>query len=153
MTQLYVSPVIQSHESKLDEAYELTEDFHLAYQEHDIWVPKFFQYDGASIPPAGYQVIGTPFNPKFMAAAVVHDWLYYTQQFPRDFADGLFHDLLVQSGVPKLKAMIMRESVQTFGGWYWGNDADDDAYLAELKQQVINDGRDPGKYCFPDNVS
>jgi len=150
MTSLKVSPVIQSHQSKLDEAYELTDDFQSQHQEQTIWVPKFFQYDGASIPPAAYQIVGTPFNPRFMKAAVVHDWLYYTQQFSRDVADGIFYDLLIDAGVPKLKAIVMRESVQNFGAWYWDNDEEDDAYLVDLKQKVIDDGRDPAKYHFPE---
>lgn len=150
MTLLLVSPVVNSHQSKLDEAYELTDDFHVQYQNNAIWVPKFFQYDGASIPPAGYQIVGTPFNPRFMIPAVVHDWLYYTQQFSRDVADEIFYELLIEAGVPKLKAIVMRESVQSFGAWYWDNDEEDDAYLAELKQKVIDDGRDPDKYHFPE---
>lgn len=149
MTSLSVSPVIHSHHSKLDEAYELTDDFHSQYQDQDIWVPKFFQYDGASIPPPAYQIIGTPFNPRLMEAAVVHDWLYYTQQFPRATADEIFYELLIKAGVPKLKAILMRESVQGFGAWYWDNDEEDDAYLTELKQKIINDDRDPAKYHFP----
>ncbi|MDW6005423.1 DUF1353 domain-containing protein [Vibrio mangrovi] len=146
MSNLTLFPIVEPHASKLDEAYEVAEDFGVVHQEQAIWVPKFFQYDGASIPSAAYGIIGTPFNPRFMKAAVVHDWLYYTHMLSRSDADQLFYELLRESGVRKIKAVLMREAVEGFGHFYWDNDEDDTEYLSELAGMIQNDGREPSKY-------
>ncbi|WNJ97382.1 DUF1353 domain-containing protein [Vibrio ruber] len=146
MSNLYLFPVTEPHSSKLDEAYEVAEDFGIVNQGISIRVPKFFQYDGASVPSAAYSIIGTPFNPRFMTAAVVHDWLYYTHLLSRSDADQLFYELLRESGVKKIKAILMREAVEAFGHFYWENNEDDLQYLSELKIMIQNDNRLPSEY-------
>lgn len=144
--QLLLCPVINPDKNKLEEAYELTADFGVLYSEQQISVPKFFQYDGASIPNGAHPIIGTPFNPRFMKAAVVHDWIYHTHQISRNEADDLFFQMLIEDQVNEVKAVLMREAVQNFGGWYWNNDQQDLAYLESLSQKIKSDNRDPAKY-------
>jgi len=81
-----------------------------------------------------------------MMAAVFHDWLYHTHQLEKEAADELFYELLRASNVGKVKAIVMREAVENFGGWYWENDKDDRAYLKRLSERIRKDGRDPAKY-------
>ncbi len=146
MKNLYVFPTIETHSNKLEEAYEVAEDFSAEFQGKEIWVPKFFQYDGASIPSAAYHIVGTPFNPRFMKAAVVHDWLYHTHELNRGQADKLFYKMLRDAGVNKVTAILMREAVENFGGWYWDNDDDDIEYKNYLIEKIAHDNRDPKKY-------
>lgn len=146
MQDLYLLPVVKPDKNKLEEAYEVAEDIEATYQGVSVWVPKFFQYDGASIPAIAWQLIGSPFNPRFMVAAVFHDWLYHTHQLDRTATDNLFYDLLRFNHVGSTKATLMRDAVQNFGGWYWNNDKDDQAYLKRLADKIKNDGRDPAKY-------
>ncbi len=146
MKHLYLFPIFETHSNKLDEAYEVAEDFAAEFQGNEIWVPKFFQYDGASVPSAAYHIVGTPFNPRFMKAAVVHDWLYHTHELSRGQADKLFYKMLRESGVNKVTAILMREAVENFGGWYWDNDDDDVQYKKHLFEIITRDGRDPKKY-------
>ncbi|MCO6057266.1 DUF1353 domain-containing protein [Pseudomonas sp. MOB-449] len=146
MESLNLIPIVNPDKNKLDEAYEITVDIEVIYDDESIWVPKFFQYDGASIPSAAWQIIGTPFNPRFMVAAVFHDWLYHTHQIERDSADELLYELLLESGVKKTKATIIREAVKGFGGWYWDNDRDDISYIRRLANKISSDGRMPSKY-------
>jgi hypothetical protein len=146
MPSLLLFPVAKPDMNKFDEAYEVAGDLSIAHYDSVITVPKFFQYDGASIPPAAWQLIGTPFQPRFMTAAVFHDWLYHTHQVGKDDADGLFHDLLRQAGVNKSRAAAMLAAVQLAGGWYWQNDEDDEAYLIRLAERILADGRDPADY-------
>ncbi|KID56194.1 hypothetical protein JF50_18135 [Pseudoalteromonas luteoviolacea] len=146
MDVLNLKPARISHSNKLNNAYELVEDF--AY-EHDCkvhWVPKFFQYDGASIPKVAYYLVGTPFNPRYMQAALVHDWLYHTHELDRAVADHLFYIMLRQSGVRHSTATIMKYAVELFGRWYWHNDAADIAYKEELEGLILKDGRNPSVY-------
>lgn len=146
MKELLVFPVVKPNKNKLDEAYEVAKDFLVTYENNDIWVPKFFQYDGASIPSIAWQIIGTPFNPKFMKAAVVHDWLYHTHQIEKKAADELFYILLIKNGVNKVKAILMKEAVENFGGWYWENDSDDKEYIKMLKDKIIKAEGSSSKY-------
>jgi hypothetical protein len=146
MNHLLVLPVGKPDQNKLEEAYEVAEDVTTKYGAVAVQVPKFFQYDGASVPPALWHMIGTPFQPRFMTAAVFHDWVYHTHQLKFDAANKMFYDLLVASGVRKVKAQLMLAAVENFGEWYWDNDADDRAYLKRLAERIKKDGRDPADY-------
>lgn len=148
MGNLILLPVVKPDMNKLEDAYEVVGDLAIKRKGAMIRVPKFFQFDGASIPPAAWQVIGTPFQPRFMAAAVFHDWLYHTHQIDREATDGLFYDLLVVNGVSKIKAGVMLAAVGSFGDWYWDNDKEDRAYLKRLALRIRKDGRDPANYCI-----
>lgn len=146
MDALQVIPVIKPDRNKLDEAYEVAADLAWKNGGKTIRVPQFFQYDGASVPPMAWQLIGTPFNPRFMIPSVFHDWLYHTHQLERDAADSIFHALLIENGVGRTRASLMCAAVESFGGAYWENDADDRAYLRRLAKRIADDGRDPGDY-------
>jgi hypothetical protein len=146
MNNLLLYPVIKPDSNKLKDAYEVENDISTNFGRYTVTVPKFFQYDGASIPSAGWQLIGSPFHPRFMTAAVFHDWLYHTHQVSIDVANDLFYQLLLGFGVQNTKAVIMREAVKNFGGWYWENDDEDIAYIKNLTQQIIADGRNPTDY-------
>lgn len=154
MNELIVKPVLKPHDSKLDVAYELFEEFELSFNGRTLYVPKFFEFDGATIPSAAWQIIGTPFDPQFMTAAVAHDWLYYTHCFSdgpvdREVCDQLLHDVLRQSGVNKTRAWLIYEAVRDFGKSHWDNRDDDRKYLNALRDRLLTAGIDIGKYRFP----
>ena len=48
--------------------------------------------------------------------------------------------------VTSVKAYLMREAVENFGGFYWENDDDDVNYILPIKQKLLSDGLDPLKY-------
>lgn len=149
LSDLLLRPVDKPDPNKLTDAYEVAADISTDYNNVTIRVPKLFQYDGASIPEIGWYSIGTPFTPRLMLASVFHDWIYHTHQIERSAADDLFHLLLRRSGVPKDKALAMKTAVDLFGGNYWKNDKDDIAYIKRLKDQIIQDGRNPADYGIP----
>ncbi|MCF2858352.1 DUF1353 domain-containing protein [Pseudoalteromonas sp. SMS1] len=146
METLHLRPVLKTHTNKLETAYELIEDFPYEHNGKIRWVPKYFQYDGASIPAVAYYLVGTPFNPRYMKAALVHDWLYHTHEIHRASADKLFYQMLCDAGVGNTKAVMMKFAVEKFGSWYWHNDVEDEAYKAELIDRIVNDGRQPSVY-------
>lgn len=96
-----------------------------------ITVPAGFEYDGASIPRAAWSIIGSPFAPEFMTAAVFHDWLYYTHTLNREDADQVLYDLLRENGVGAVKAGVIHRAVRMFGGAYWPNTNEDKEKMQE----------------------
>ncbi len=60
-------------------------------------VPAGFVTDYASVPPELMPTLGR--NQSFQDAAVVHDFLYWTQPVSRSFADQIFEKAMIESGV------------------------------------------------------
>lgn len=87
-------------------------------------VPEGFNTDGASIPPLLWPVIGSPFRPRFVRAAVLHDWLYRTGTHTRSEADKIFREVLWNDGVG-WRAWVMWAGVR-LGGWlFWHRVSED----------------------------
>lgn len=149
MSKLQLIPVIKPDTNKLSEAYEVAEDIKRKVGTATVVVPRFFQYDGSSVPTAAWPLIGTPFNPHFMRAAVFHDWIYHTHQIAQKNADSLMHDILIEDDVPSTTAWIMYQAVKAVGTSYWKNDPEDNGYIARLTKKIVDDGRDPATYGLP----
>ena len=62
-----------------------------------ILVPKGFESDGCSMPRFFWRVFGHPFDMQYLREAILHDWLYKTQQFDRKTADLIFSEELKKS--------------------------------------------------------
>ena len=118
--QITLSPVPEA------DKYELLEPFVYSYSSSDgdkkITVPAGFLYDGASIPSIAQPLTYTPFLPKVMLAALVHDYLYTTGEVRRIEADSIFFQLLIDSGVPRLTAELMYTGVRIGGGGHYTTD-------------------------------
>ena len=62
-------------------------------------VPAGFIFDGASIPRFAWSVLGvTPYDPKVIAAAVVHDWMYNAKVKSKKDADAIFYYIMKHQG-------------------------------------------------------
>jgi hypothetical protein len=146
---LLLSPVIKPDHAKLREAYEVAFDVVRAVGNVTIRIPKFFQYDGSSLPMPAWPIFGTPFSPHLMGASVFHDWLYHTHQVAKKTADRLFHQMLLEDGVDEQRAWMMRVAVSEFGDGSWLNDARDKAYIARLTARIVADSRNPNDYGLP----
>lgn len=79
-------------------------------------IPANFVFDGASI-PFGFRNIFNPTDTRYMAAALIHDWLYSGEFVPRKYADEVFYSTLELSGVPKWKRSLMYSAVRIGGGF------------------------------------
>jgi hypothetical protein len=83
-----------------------------------ILVEKGFEWDGASIPRILWVTVGSPFQPEFMAASMIHDKLYElgpASGFTKKQADELFKKILIAEGVSETKAHIMYMAVRAAG--------------------------------------
>lgn len=143
---LLLSPLTSTQFNKLPSAYMLREDVTVRCRGHVVRVPAAFAYDGASIPRAFWPVVGSPFQPRFMRAALVHDWLHHTHQTSRREADLIFYELLLEDGVSPDTARTMYYAVSVAGGLYWPNDSADQQYLAAIADQLRASGKIPARY-------
>ena len=132
--------------------YELLEDLELEYEGETIVVPRYFSYDGATIPSLAWQMMYTPFDPIVMTPALVHDWLYATHQLEKEDVDCLFEKLLRENGVPPVKADLMFRGVEFFGAAAWENSDDDLKYLRWLRKKLLDNGVSVAKYRFPEEL-
>lgn len=149
MAKLILQPIMKPDSNKLREAYEVAADVQRKIGTVTVTVPKFFQYDGSSLPIAAWPIMGTPFSPRLMTASVFHDWIYHTHQVARKTADKLFHQILLEDGVDGPLAWIMKTAVEDFGQSSWANDNDDKAYIARLTARIVADNRKPADYSLP----
>jgi len=62
-----------------------------------IVVPKGFESDGCSMPRFFWRLFGHPFDMQYLREAILHDYLYKTQQFDRKTADMIFREELQKS--------------------------------------------------------
>lgn len=83
-------------------------------------VPAGATVDGASIPQVFWTVIGGPFEGKYRAASVIHDWYCDRRSEPWQSVDLMFYEAMLASGVSPLKAQIMYAAVYA-GGPRWSS--------------------------------
>ncbi len=110
-TPLVVSPMPDGRTWKLVKSFK----YHIGskYSKDVISVTAGFVTDFASIPWFFWTFL--PYWGKYGKAAVVHDWLYRTQQFTKETTDLLFYDAMRVGGTSRWKAMIMYLAVRYFG--------------------------------------
>lgn len=95
-----------------------------------VLVPKGFQTDFASVPWPASMLI--PMSGQYNQAAVLHDYLYWTQTRSRAEADKIFLEAMEVLGVNPFKRQLMYCAVR-LGGWMpWIHHA------KELKKREIS---------------
>ncbi len=107
-----------------DEGYrfELVNDITLTArvddQDYTYTVPKGYVTDGASIPRAIWSIIGSPYQPQFIRAAIIHDLMCNQYDaLPKKSKihlitmSELFYHILRHNGVSRLKAKLMYNAV------------------------------------------
>jgi hypothetical protein len=146
------TPIVRPVLEKNEELYELVEDFHQPFSQGDIYVPKGFEFDGASIPSPAWQLTYTPFNPIVLPASLIHDWIYYNHQLSRSDCDDLFYEMLKSSGASRFKRSSMWTAVRAFGGEYWENDSNDIAEMQQLYNTHIKNRDDRDKFILPEEI-
>tara|TARA_R110002020_G_scaffold175493_1_gene367403 strand:+ start:19769 stop:20167 length:399 start_codon:yes stop_codon:yes gene_type:complete len=116
------SPVI-ARKKDSDTMFRLVVSYIIVCCNKDIRIPACFCFDGCSIPRALWRICGHPLSPRYLAAALVHDWLYkikgqhdWGYDMTRLEVDELFYDMLRADGVGWIKANLLYRGVRT-GGW------------------------------------
>lgn len=122
--------------------YELFDDFPFAVNGDRYVIPKFFTWNGASIPRFAWPFLQTPFNPKIIMASLVHDWMYTTHFLSRKDADLLFIEILKQKNVPTWKRRVMYRALRVGGKRAWRMDQADRERLLTLIMDLEMTGHD-----------
>lgn len=97
--------------------YKLHRDMEVRYiyqgEKKRFVVPKNYITDGASIPPAFWQLIGTPYAPEFITGALAHDFCY-GKHFDVPEMSAVFFELLKLSDVKEVEAYLMEKGVYAY---------------------------------------
>lgn len=73
-------------------------------------IPAGFRSDGMSLP--WWQITwDDPWHYRYIAAALLHDWLL-TQDMPKRYTDWLFEGALMSFGVPSLEVWVFKNAVR-----------------------------------------
>jgi hypothetical protein len=86
-----------------------------------IEVPSGFVTDLASIPNIFWSIL--PPAERYSYAAIIHDYLYWTQALPRDVADRILKICMEELNVEKVKVVAIYNAVKMFGGTAWKENA------------------------------
>ncbi|RKG70010.1 DUF1353 domain-containing protein [Corallococcus sp. CA054B] len=85
-----------------------------------IIVPEGFVHDYASI-PRGFWSIGLSPHDRYSRAAIIHDYLYWTQGCTREQADALLMIAMQEEGVSPVKRWAVYGGVVVGGSKAWKN--------------------------------
>ena len=83
--------------------------------------PKGFVTDFASVPSVFFSML--PRDGDYAHAAVVHDYLYWTQDTTREVADEIFRQHMADLNIGSASATAIYNAVRWFGGSAWTNNA------------------------------
>jgi hypothetical protein len=83
--------------------------------------PTGFVTDLASVPRPFFSI----FRPdgRYAHAAVIHDYLYWTQATSKDVADQIFYQDMTDTGISPIQKNALYLAVSTFGEQSWKNNA------------------------------
>lgn len=97
--------------------FTLMED--IAYK--DMIIPCGFQSDGCSVPRIFWRLVFPPLDNKAIRAGVIHDYIYRThpEGWTKWQADREFRKLLMEDGVPSVRANLAFLGVVFGGGKAW----------------------------------
>jgi Protein of unknown function (DUF1353) len=84
-------------------------------------VPPGFVTDLASIPRVFWSLL--PPDGNYAYAAIVHDYLYWTQERPKEEADQILKLTMQDFKINSATIFAIFEGVHLFGGWAWRNNA------------------------------
>ena len=112
---LIEQPILKPY-NKQHNTYQLVEDYkYVSDAGIEIIVPKYFISDGATIPRCLWSIIYSPFLPKIIGPAIVHDWNYFSNFVSFEEANEIFDEMLLKNGANPTKVKIIKLFVDIFG--------------------------------------
>ena len=118
------------YQGRPDGLHELTEDYTVevavAGIKLIITVRQGFAFDGASIPPLIWPVLGHPMTPPRVAAALIHDWLHKSQVVSKWAADLIYAKVQAMCNIPYPSIVIEWIALVFFSSKYWRENAQGD---------------------------
>lgn len=118
-------------------------------------VPAGAIVDGASIPQPAWNFIGGPFEGRYRAPSVIHDWYCDVRTKPWKSVHRMFWEGMLDAGVDDFKAKVMYYAVY-YGGPRWDDQTIQNNQLA-VSRKVAELSQDPApavlKTCGPDGAN
>lgn len=103
-------------------------------------IPAGFVFDFASIPRIFWSFF-LPDDPQYAAAALLHDWAYSGEWWPRDFNDRLFLAAMKFTRVPVWKRGCMYSAVRVGGGFTYKEHSRGSVMRVRGLSGVVGDSR------------
>lgn len=108
----FTSEVLGFDTTDVDKPFVLKEKVNVYYAKDDIKadfnIPKKFRSDGVTLKNKFVQLlICCPHDPRYVPAAIIHDYLVDTKITDRQTASEIMKEVLIQRGVPQWKAQVM----------------------------------------------
>lgn len=100
------------------DSWSVEGDWHYRGARDEYTVPHGFITDGASV-PRFFWWLCPPMQPCYLAAAVLHDYLYSTKPVDRKVADLTFYRVMIEDGEQMWRAYVMYRAVRWFGWIAW----------------------------------
>ena len=126
-----------------------TLDNDLSYVQDGIvrFVPKGFFVDGASIPSVMWKWISSPYDPRIVEDAIIHDWDYTVKYMKKADCDLALYTRMKRRGAFNwLQIQMVYRGLQV-GGWIGWRDTDKDKeYLERLKIDMVSLDMPLGRY-------
>lgn len=116
------SPVIEVfRENERGDVIRLLRPMKYRWRGRVLTVPKGFECDGASVPRFFWSSVSPQIDPRTLAGAIGHDFLYrmHPAGWTRAEADDFFYDLIREDGLSWWKAQKAYWGVRLFGGSAW----------------------------------
>lgn len=111
----------EERQEKLDKPFinKLDVIFNVDYlgSHYEIEIPRLYCWNGADVPRIFWRLIGSPDNPNFLTASMIHDYMVTNRECvnnDRQLSSIIFRELLIGSGVSKIKAYIMYYAVDIY---------------------------------------
>lgn len=113
----FISEVLGFDTTDVDKPFVLKEKVNVYYAKDDIKadfnIPKKFRSDGVTLKNKLAQlIICCPHDPRYIPAAIIHDYLVDAKITDRQTASNIMFETLIQHNVPYWKAWVMRFFVE-----------------------------------------
>lgn len=134
---MFASELITKRDMSRDQTWILESPLIYENETYRITVLPGFDFDFASIPWFFRRVL--PKNgAKYDRASCLHDALYASKIFDKQYCDLIFYNAMLEDGVNALVASLMYEAVDTFGDSAYNESDDLIRYRNLVKVEVLN---------------
>lgn len=119
------------------DCFRLLEEIYFEWEGHSFTVPAGFESDGASVPQFLWASVSPKIDPRSLAAAIGHDYLYREcpEGWTRKMADDFFYDYLRLHGLSWWKSQKAYWGVRLFGSSSWqGKEEEEEKDLEEVEE-------------------
>ena len=123
MNSFNKKPFITTNPENLKKPFELHNDIEYISNEYNgknyvIRIGKKYSWDGASIPRFFWRIVGSQYDPQFLPASCIHDYLCENKDIIEkhgvQVSSDIFRDILILYKVPAWKAKTMAAAVRAF---------------------------------------